>query len=393
LAECSLHDLIYKPHELDFKWNLRKKVYVMLQVAKALAAFLNGVFPQATVIHSDIHARNILVLNKKKLEIVVGDFGLSKTIQNPFSQKTVGLSVTDGRPLSKFSAFSTAYIPVVSPEVLSRGEFSHVSDVFSFAVLCYQVMTQEEIYSEWSVDRIVKAIAEGQRLETSHIHPDQLATLICSCWKASRKERPDAFSIMKQLETIFLTTCAIQVKIARVDSPSDKKPLLVSYWNEFGSIRADVEGNFYRQLLDGANKLFGCPFVKVLQSNGRVVHDRHLPQDFTEWINYGYAKTLFVCTEGQSTSSRGMIKCVIGTSKHVFLNPPSNAEESISFVSEAVERSDGRLRPGKFSLSCSGRHHSAEDIDEELYDQLHALVKPGITLYFEPTKDSATLRK
>ena len=102
------------------KLDLASILHVMRQVAGALKA--SG---RAGIVHRDIKPENILVT--KKGEVKVADFGLAQLGENTQGRD----GVTMGTPL------------YMSPEQVSGKELDPRSDIYSFGVTCYQLLSGE----------------------------------------------------------------------------------------------------------------------------------------------------------------------------------------------------------------------------------------------------------
>lgn len=102
-------------------------------------------------VHRDLAARNILV--DKDLKCKVADFGLSREIEGT---NTEGVYWTKG-----------GKIPVrwTAPEAITHTKFTCSSDVWSFGVVMWEVMSYgERPYWNWSNTDVIKAVDKGFRL-------------------------------------------------------------------------------------------------------------------------------------------------------------------------------------------------------------------------------------
>lgn len=110
-------------------------------------------------------ARNILV--NKDLKCKVADFGLSREIEN--GNATEGVYWTKG-----------GKIPVrwTAPEAISHTKFTCSSDVWSYGVVAWEVMSfGERPYWNWSNTDVIKAIEKGFRLNIPAVR--FLHSLLC----------------------------------------------------------------------------------------------------------------------------------------------------------------------------------------------------------------------
>jgi len=127
-------------------------------------------------VHRDLATRNVLLT--KSFVAKLTDFGLSRATGN-----------------SSFYMQATArQLPVrwMAIETLSVGKTSHASDVWSFGVLFWEIMTLGKTpYSKVEGGRaIIELLEAGGRLECPDDCPKPLHTLMRDCWKVDPHERP-----------------------------------------------------------------------------------------------------------------------------------------------------------------------------------------------------------
>ncbi|PRP87903.1 putative LRR receptor-like serine/threonine-protein kinase [Planoprotostelium fungivorum] len=135
------------------------------------------------VIHRDLAVRNILLT--EHLVPKVSDFGMSR------EQKTDDASTTQ-----------TMVGPLkwMSPEAIQKGEYSPKSDVFSFAVVMWEIITVEEPWAGLSgFDAAVGVIQRGDRMRIPETCDYALADLIQQCWHVDPEQRPDFKNITRAL--------------------------------------------------------------------------------------------------------------------------------------------------------------------------------------------------
>uniref|UniRef100_A0A673AIR5 receptor protein-tyrosine kinase n=1 Tax=Sphaeramia orbicularis TaxID=375764 RepID=A0A673AIR5_9TELE len=125
-------------------------------------------------VHRDLAARNVLV--NSNLVCKVSDFGLK--------------------------------IPVrwTAPEAFQHRKFSSASDVWSFGVLMWEVMSYgERPYWDMSNQEVMKAVADQYRLPAPHNCPPALHSLMLQCWQADRGDRPGFDSLLSSLDRSWQT--------------------------------------------------------------------------------------------------------------------------------------------------------------------------------------------
>ena len=109
---------------------------------------------EMSFVHRDLAARNVLV--NSQLVCKIADFGLSREISSE------GSNAIDG------GAYTTrgGKIPVrwTAPEAIAFRKFTSASDVWSFGIVMWEVMSYgERPYWTWSNQDVIKAIEKGYR--------------------------------------------------------------------------------------------------------------------------------------------------------------------------------------------------------------------------------------
>lgn len=135
-------------------------------------------------------ARNILV--DKDLKCKVADFGLSREIEGT---NTEGVYWTKG-----------GKIPVrwTAPEAITHTKFTCSSDVWSFGVVMWEVMSYgERPYWNWSNTDVIKAVDKGFRLFIPPNCPQILYNMMLDCWEADRLKRPKFKKIVSELDALI----------------------------------------------------------------------------------------------------------------------------------------------------------------------------------------------
>uniref|UniRef100_A0A8C4U0A4 receptor protein-tyrosine kinase n=1 Tax=Falco tinnunculus TaxID=100819 RepID=A0A8C4U0A4_FALTI len=139
-------------------------------------------------VHRDLAARNILV--NSNLVCKVSDFGLSRVLEDD--------------PEATYTT-SGGKIPIrwTAPEAISYRKFTSASDVWSYGIVMWEVMSYgERPYWELSNHEVMKAINEGFRLPAPLDCPSAIYQLMMQCWQQERSRRPrfaDIVSILDKL--------------------------------------------------------------------------------------------------------------------------------------------------------------------------------------------------
>ncbi|OTF74701.1 SAM domain containing protein, partial [Euroglyphus maynei] len=96
-------------------------------------------------------------------------------------------------------------IPVrwTAPEAIAFRKFTSASDVWSFGIVCWEVMSYgERPYWNWSNQDVIKSIEKGYRLPPPIDCPDAVYQLMLESWQKDRSNRPTFTQIVKTLDKL-----------------------------------------------------------------------------------------------------------------------------------------------------------------------------------------------
>lgn len=159
-------------------------------------------------IHRDLAARNVLVKNENLVKI--GDFGLTKSINENADYYTV-----------REEQDSPVYW--YAPECLIHRKFYKASDVWSFGVTLYELMTYcdrkcsppemfldmirqpngQRPHGQMTMARLVKALEEGKRLSCPPSCPPTVYNQMRLCWAQAPEDRVDFKGLIKVFESLL----------------------------------------------------------------------------------------------------------------------------------------------------------------------------------------------
>lgn len=140
-------------------------------------------------IHRDLAARNCLVSSKKRHERVVklADFGLARDIYKD----------------SYYKKLNDSAMPLkwMAPECLIEQKFTTKSDVWSFGVVMWEVMSycQDKPYASVVPNFMREYLAGGERLSKPKSCSEQMYDLMNRCWKLDPNERPSFLELKNSL--------------------------------------------------------------------------------------------------------------------------------------------------------------------------------------------------
>eukprot|EP01113_Clastostelium_recurvatum_P033783 TRINITY_DN4506_c0_g1_i4.p1 TRINITY_DN4506_c0_g1~~TRINITY_DN4506_c0_g1_i4.p1 ORF type:complete len:2236 (+),score=435.24 TRINITY_DN4506_c0_g1_i4:18-6725(+) len=206
----TLHDFLRKHGGPDLRhesvrvpaarsWQVR--LHMGRNIAQALA-YMHGQRPR--ILHRDLKSPNILLCDANTWaaldthqpdntyeEVVVckvSDFGESRVVATS-GQGRENL----GNPLW------------LAPEIMNRGEYTEKADVFSLAIILWELLTGREPYSDHAVSTyqfvsvFEDAIVKGLRPIIPKECPPEYGTLLEQCWDGIPERRPTADDVEQAL--------------------------------------------------------------------------------------------------------------------------------------------------------------------------------------------------
>ncbi|XP_071643096.1 insulin-like receptor-like [Temnothorax longispinosus] len=142
-------------------------------------------------VHRDLAARNCMVA--EDLTVKIGDFGMTRDIYE-----------TD-----YYRKGSKGLLPVrwMAPESLKDGVFTSFSDVWSYGVVLWEMVTlASQPYQGLSNDQVLRYVIEGGVMERPENCPDSLYNLMRRTWNHRATRRPTFIDI----ETLLLQEVSIE---------------------------------------------------------------------------------------------------------------------------------------------------------------------------------------
>ncbi|CAN4077367.1 unnamed protein product [Withania somnifera] len=166
---------------LDFKRRLR----MALDVARGMN-YLHRRNPP--IVHRDLKSSNLLV--DKSWTVKVGDFGLSKLKNATF------LTAKSGRGTPQWMA----------PEVLRNEPSTEKSDVFSFGVILWELMTESIPWNNLNPLQVVGVVGfMDRRLEIPENLDTRVSAIILDCWQSNPALRPSFQDIIQRTTAIIVS--------------------------------------------------------------------------------------------------------------------------------------------------------------------------------------------
>ncbi|KAM7246794.1 hypothetical protein CapIbe_003092 [Capra ibex] len=136
-------------------------------------------------VHRDLAARNCMV--SQDFTVKIGDFGMTRDVYETDYYRKGGKGL----------------LPVrwMAPESLKDGIFTTHSDVWSFGVVLWEIVTlAEQPYQGLSNEQVLKFVMDGGVLEELESCPVQLQELMQRCWQQNPRLRPTFTHILDSIQ-------------------------------------------------------------------------------------------------------------------------------------------------------------------------------------------------
>ncbi|CAD7702914.1 unnamed protein product [Ostreobium quekettii] len=177
-----------------------KKARLVLSCARDVTSAM-AYLHSLDIIHGDLKAQNILLQtcrsNERGFICKVADFGLSRSSRC--------------RSYIQTNTFGT--VSHMPPELLSDGILTPATDVYSFGMMLFEMISGEAPYSSMEYTEIVMGVVAGVRPTIPRNCPPAVALLIKDCWHRDYRLRPTFREIADRLDNIIdHMTCPVDDK-------------------------------------------------------------------------------------------------------------------------------------------------------------------------------------
>ncbi|XP_059543213.1 ephrin type-B receptor 3 isoform X3 [Myotis daubentonii] len=223
---------------LDSFLRLNDGQFTVIQLVGMLRGIAAGMkyLSEMNYVHRDLAARNILV--NSNLVCKVSDFGLSRFLEDDPSdptytsslvQEAAGRESGGGANQAGAQGWGSARshrvkgicpphqggkIPIrwTAPEAIAYRKFTSASDVWSYGIVMWEVMSYgERPYWDMSNQDVINAVEQDYRLPPPMDCPTALHQLMLDCWVRDRNLRPKFSQIVNTLDKLIRNAASLKV--------------------------------------------------------------------------------------------------------------------------------------------------------------------------------------
>ena len=176
------------------RWPLSRAFKLALELSTALRYLHDVCFSNFMVLHRDIKPKN-LGLMPSDGRLVVFDFGISKLLR-----RKQGTTLKDGVKLTGLCG-SLRYM---APEVASCQPYNHKSEIYSFAIVFWQMLALQRPYDTITAEAFEEVVCKKQvRPKVNEKKwPSAVCTLLNRCWHPDPAMRPETCEVVDEMMAI-----------------------------------------------------------------------------------------------------------------------------------------------------------------------------------------------
>ncbi|RIA93952.1 kinase-like domain-containing protein [Glomus cerebriforme] len=140
-------------------------------------------------IHKDYHSGNIFIVGSADSKAITGDLGLNKSATESLKNDNEIYGI----------------IPYVAPEIFQGQKYTKASDIYSFGMIMWELMTGRRPFWDKSHDTdLIIEIRDGLRPPIVTNAPEGYIELMQNCWHFDPNKRPKANDLRSIVLDIWL---------------------------------------------------------------------------------------------------------------------------------------------------------------------------------------------
>ncbi|XP_049323350.1 tyrosine-protein kinase FRK-like [Astyanax mexicanus] len=179
-----------KPEDRGARLRVPDQIEMAAQVAAGMAYL-----ELQNYIHRDLAARNVLVGENNVCK--VADFGLARV----FNRENNNCYNEDEENIYEATEGTYFLVKWTAPEAIRENKFTIKSDVWSFGILLYEIMTFGQMpYPTLTNAQVVVKLGTGYRMSCPPLCPKMIYDIMVECWKETPAERPTFETLQWKLE-------------------------------------------------------------------------------------------------------------------------------------------------------------------------------------------------
>ncbi|XP_050048820.1 mitogen-activated protein kinase kinase kinase 9-like [Dermacentor andersoni] len=162
---------------------------VLVDWAVQIARGMHYLHVEASLIHRDLKSSNVLLsepyAERSRKTLKITDFGLARQVTGTTRMSTAGTYAW------------------MAPEVIKSSTFSRASDVWSYGVLLWELLTGETPYKGIDALAVAYGVAVNKlTLPIPSTCPAPFSQLMQACWNSDSHQRPSFSAILTELDKI-----------------------------------------------------------------------------------------------------------------------------------------------------------------------------------------------